>query len=61
LRSAERTAVESQLCEDPMNGGLQTRHADLARDAASMETRWMDAAAALESMEAAEAPIGHPN
>jgi ATP-binding cassette, subfamily F, member 3 len=59
--AAERTAVESQLCEDPMNGGLQTRHADLARDAASMETRWMDAAAALESMEAAEAPIGHPN
>jgi hypothetical protein len=44
-----------------MNGGLQTRHADLARDAASVETRWMDVAAAIEAMEAAEAPIAHPN
>jgi ATP-binding cassette subfamily F protein 3 len=59
--AAERTAVEAQLCEDPMNGGLQSRHADLARDAASMETRWMDAAATLEAMEAAEAPIEHPS
>jgi ATP-binding cassette, subfamily F, member 3 len=59
--NAERAVIEAQLCEEPMNGGLQTRHADLARDAASMETRWMDVAAAIEAMEAAEAPIAHPN
>jgi ATP-binding cassette subfamily F protein 3 len=58
--NAEHAVIEAQLCEEPMNGGLQTRHADLARDAASMETRWMDVAAAIEAMEAAEAPIAHP-
>ncbi len=59
--AAERAAIEAELCEDPMNGGLQARHAEVAHEAASMETRWMDAAAALEAIEAAEAPIEPPN
>ena len=59
--AAERTMIEAELCEDPMHGGLQVRHADLTRDAASMETRWMDVATAIEAMEAAEAPIEYPN
>jgi len=41
-----------------MHGGLQTQHADLMRDAASMEARWMEVATALES---AEAEIGDPD
>ena len=50
--AAERAAVETELCEDPMNGGLQARHADLIREAASMETRWMEVGTAIEAAEA---------
>jgi ATP-binding cassette, subfamily F, member 3 len=51
----ERTFVEEELCKDPMHGGLQAQHAKLARDAAAMETRWMEVGTAIE---AAEAQIG---
>ena len=56
--AAQQTLVEEELCKDPMHGGLQAQHADLMRDAASMETRWMDIGTALE---AAEAEIGGPD
>jgi len=56
--AAERGLIEEELCKDPMHGGLQAQHADLMRDAASMEARWMEVATALES---AEAEIGDPD
>jgi ATP-binding cassette subfamily F protein 3 len=56
--AAQRTLVEAELCKDPMHGGLQAQHADLTRDAASMETRWMELGTALE---AAEAQVDYPN
>jgi ATP-binding cassette, subfamily F, member 3 len=56
--AAQRTLVEAELCKEPMHGGLQAQHADLTRDAASMETRWMELGTALE---AAEAQVDYPN
>jgi ATP-binding cassette subfamily F protein 3 len=53
--AAERAQIEEELCKDPMHRGLQAQHADSMRDAASLETRWMDVGTALES---AEAEIG---
>jgi ATP-binding cassette, subfamily F, member 3 len=53
--AAERTLVEAELCKDPMHGGLQAQHADLTRDEALMETRWMEVGTAIE---AAETQIG---
>jgi len=50
--AAERALVEEQLCEDPMHTGLQAQHADLMRDEASMETRWMEVGSAIEAAEA---------
>jgi hypothetical protein len=38
-----------------MHGGLQAQHAELTRDEAAMETRWMEVGTAIE---AAEALIG---
>jgi ATP-binding cassette, subfamily F, member 3 len=55
--SVQRTLIEEALCQDPMHGGLQAQHADLTRDAASMEMRWMEIGTAIE---AAEAQIGAP-
>ena len=40
-----------------MHGGLQAQHAELTRDAAGLETRWMEVGTALE---AAEAMTEHP-
>jgi ATP-binding cassette, subfamily F, member 3 len=51
--AAERALIEEELCKNPTHGGLQAQHADLMRDAASMETRWMDVGTELESAEAA--------
>jgi ATP-binding cassette, subfamily F, member 3 len=48
---AEQTLVEDELCKDPMNGGLQAQHAQLTRDAAFMETRWMEVGTAIEAAE----------
>jgi hypothetical protein len=56
--AAEHALIEEELCKDPMHGGLQAQHADLMRDAASMETRWMEVGTALE---AAEAEMGGPD
>jgi ATP-binding cassette subfamily F protein 3 len=47
--SAERSLVEAELCKDPLHGGLQAQHADLTRDAACMETRWMEVGTAIEA------------
>jgi ATP-binding cassette, subfamily F, member 3 len=49
--AAERTLVEAELCKDPMHGGLQAQHADLTRDEALLETRWMEVGTAIESAE----------
>jgi ATP-binding cassette, subfamily F, member 3 len=56
--SAEQALVEAELCDDPMNVGLQAEHARLTREVAAAETRWMDVATAIE---AAETEIGEPN
>jgi ATP-binding cassette subfamily F protein 3 len=50
--AAERTLVEEKLCKDPLHEGLQARYAHLTRDAASMETRWMEIGTAIEAAEA---------
>jgi ATP-binding cassette, subfamily F, member 3 len=49
---AEQTLVEVELCKDPMHAGLQARHAQLTRDAAATETRWMEVGTAIEAAEA---------
>ena len=54
----QRALVEEELCKNPMHGGLQAQHADVMRDAAALETRWMEVGTALE---AAEAEIGGPD
>lgn len=51
--AARRAHIEARLCEEPMHGGLQAEYADLARDEASMELRWMEVGTALEAAEAA--------
>jgi ATP-binding cassette subfamily F protein 3 len=53
---AERSRVEAELCKDPMHGGLQAQHADLTRDAARMESRWMEVGTAIEAALALECP-----
>jgi ATP-binding cassette subfamily F protein 3 len=55
--TAELTLIETELCKDPMHGGLQARHADLTRDSAAMEARWLEIGT---SIEAAEAEVGVP-
>jgi ATP-binding cassette subfamily F protein 3 len=55
--AAERIAVEEELCKNPMHDGLQAQYADLNRDAASMESRWMEIGTAIE---AAERQAGGP-
>jgi ATP-binding cassette, subfamily F, member 3 len=56
--TAELTLIETELCKDPMHGGLQARHADLTRDSAAMEARWLEIGTSLE---AAEAEVGVPD
>jgi ATP-binding cassette subfamily F protein 3 len=53
--TAQRTQVEEELCNHPLNPELQAQYADLNRDAAALENRWMEAGAELE---AAETPAG---
>jgi ATP-binding cassette, subfamily F, member 3 len=53
--SAQRSQVEADLCQDPMNAALQAEHTRLTREAAAAETRWMEVATAIET---AEADIG---
>ena len=48
---AERTLIESELCKNPLDGGLQIRHAVLKRDAAVAENRWMEVGSAIEAAE----------
>jgi ATP-binding cassette, subfamily F, member 3 len=49
--AAQRIIAEEELCKDPLNQALQTRYADLNRDTASMESRWMEVGAAIEAAE----------
>ena len=53
--AAQRTQVEEELCNHPLNQELQAEYAGLNRDAAALESRWMEAGAELE---AAETPAG---
>ena len=48
--TAQRTQVEEELCNHPLNQELQAQYADLNRDAAALENRWMEAG----ELEAAE-------
>jgi ATP-binding cassette subfamily F protein 3 len=50
--AAERDRLEAQLCQDPMHRGLQAQHADLTRDAAAMEVRWLEVGMAIEAAQA---------
>ena len=56
--AGEIAVIETELCKDPMHAGLQARYADLTRDAAAMEARWLEIGT---SIEAAEAEIGVPD
>jgi ATP-binding cassette subfamily F protein 3 len=49
--TAQRTQVEEELCNHPLNPELQAQYADLNRDAAALESRWMEAGAELEALE----------
>ena len=49
--SARQSQVETELCTDPMNVGLQAEHARLTRETAVAETRWMEVATAIEAAE----------
>jgi ATP-binding cassette subfamily F protein 3 len=49
--AAARARVETALCQDPMDAGLQSQHAELTRDAAALETRWMEIGTAIEAAE----------
>ncbi|MEP6884118.1 MAG: ATP-binding cassette domain-containing protein [Gammaproteobacteria bacterium] len=49
--AAQMSQVETALCQDPMHGGLQAQHADLTRDAATLELRWMEIGTAIEVAE----------
>ncbi len=51
--TVQHARVEAALCEDPLDAGLQTEHAELTRDAAAMEAQWLEAGTALETAEAA--------
>jgi ATP-binding cassette, subfamily F, member 3 len=55
--AAERITVEEELCKNPLHDGLQAQYAGLNRDAASMESRWMEIGTAIE---AAERQAGDP-
>ena len=55
--AAERITVEEALCKHPLDEGLQAQYAGLNRDAASMESRWMEIGTAIE---AAERQAGGP-
>jgi len=49
--AAERITVEEELCKNPMHDGLQAEYGRLNRDAASMETRWLEIGTAIEAAE----------
>jgi ATP-binding cassette, subfamily F, member 3 len=49
--AARRVSVEDELCKDPLNQALQTAYADLNRDSASLESRWMEVGSAIEAAE----------
>ena len=51
--TSQRALIEEQLCQDPMNVGLQNQHADLTREAASIEERWLEVGTAIETAESA--------
>ncbi len=44
--------LEAELCDRDEHGGLADRKARLARDAASLEARWMEVGIAIEAAEA---------
>jgi ATP-binding cassette subfamily F protein 3 len=56
--AAQRTQVEEELCNHPLNQELQAEYADLNRDAAELESRWMEVGAVLEAAETAAGEAG---
>jgi ATP-binding cassette, subfamily F, member 3 len=50
--AAERALLEAELAVDPLEGRLALRRANLQRDAAYLETQWMEIGTAIEAEEA---------
>jgi ATP-binding cassette subfamily F protein 3 len=46
-----RALIEEELCNNPLDAALQAQYAEVTREAASMETRWMDVGTAIEAEE----------
>ena len=52
--AAERALMEAELAADPLEPKLAMRRANLQRDAAFLESQWMEIGTAIEAAEAAE-------
>ncbi|HEY6620995.1 MAG TPA: ATP-binding cassette domain-containing protein [Steroidobacteraceae bacterium] len=52
--AAERALTEAELAANPLEPKLVMRRANLQRDAAYLESRWMEVGTAIEAAEAAE-------
>ena len=52
--AAERALTEAELAANPLEPKLAMRRANLQRDAAYLESRWMEVGTAIEAAEAAE-------
>ncbi len=52
--AAERALVESELAAEPSAAKLAMRRANLQRDAAFLESQWMEIGTAIEAAEAAQ-------
>jgi ATP-binding cassette, subfamily F, member 3 len=52
--AAERALLEAEFAADPLEPKLAMRRANLQRDAAYLESQWMEIGTAIESAEAAE-------
>jgi ATP-binding cassette subfamily F protein 3 len=50
--AAERALLETELAENPLENNLALRRANLERDAAFLETQWMEIGIAIEAAEA---------
>jgi ATP-binding cassette subfamily F protein 3 len=53
--AAERSLTEAEFAANPVESKLGMRRANLQRDAAYLESQWMEIGTAIEAAEAAEA------
>ena len=52
--AAERALTEAEFAANPLEPKLAMRRANLQRDAAYLESQWMEIGTAIEAAEAAE-------